>query len=193
MMLRIDREMALISLTARAGRRRDGASTSAQRIHVQYKAVQDYFGDISARVQENLAGVRVVRAFGRSANEIETFSGMNREYVERNRIADPADGDCSIPACTRMIGVMFGIVFFLGSRQMLARHADHRQLRRLPVLPRPHDLAADRARLGDQSLPARHGVDGAAARGLVGRAGRARPTPASRSMRRRAATSTSAI
>ena len=45
-----------------------------QRIHVKFKAVQDYFGDISARVQENLAGVRVVRAFGRrSANESETF------------------------------------------------------------------------------------------------------------------------
>ena len=47
--------------------------------------MQDYFGDISARVQENLAGVRVVRAFTREENEIETFKRMNREYVERNR------------------------------------------------------------------------------------------------------------
>src|SRR3954466_9925560 len=84
MMMRIDRFMALI------------ASLSVpvivvlvkffgQRIHVKFKAVQDYFGDISARVQENLAGVRVVRAFTQEPNEIATFKMMNRQYVERNR------------------------------------------------------------------------------------------------------------
>ena len=55
------------------------------RIHDRFRAVQDYFGDISARVQENLAGVRVVRAFTQEHNEVETFKRMNREYVDRNR------------------------------------------------------------------------------------------------------------
>src|SRR5688572_10433064 len=62
MMLRIDLEMALISLIAVpvvAGM----VQFFGNRIHDRFRAVQDYFGDISARVQENLAGVRVVRAF----------------------------------------------------------------------------------------------------------------------------------
>src|SRR5215210_7211390 len=84
MMLRINVMMALLALTAVpvvAGL----VKTFGQRIHVRTKAVQDYFGDISARVQENLSGVRVVRAFTREASEIETFKRMNHEYVERNR------------------------------------------------------------------------------------------------------------
>src|SRR5712671_6714622 len=84
MMLRINREMALLSLTS-VPVIIWMVQYFGQRIHVKYKAVQDYFGDISARVQENLAGVRVVRAFGREREETETFSRMNSEYVGRNR------------------------------------------------------------------------------------------------------------
>src|SRR5205085_2740629 len=78
MMMRIDREMALISLIAVpvvAGL----VSYFGQRIHLKFKSVQDYFGDISARVQENLSGVRVVRAFTQEPNEIANFKRMNRE------------------------------------------------------------------------------------------------------------------
>src|SRR3954463_13279657 len=49
MMLRIDTQMALLSLIAVpivAG----ATKYFGQRIHVQYKSVQDYFGDISSRV-----------------------------------------------------------------------------------------------------------------------------------------------
>jgi ATP-binding cassette subfamily B protein len=67
MMLRINLEMALVSLIAVpvvAGL----VKFFGQKIHVKFKGVQDYFGDISARVQENLAGFRVVRAFGQEHN-----------------------------------------------------------------------------------------------------------------------------
>src|SRR5438128_6604525 len=77
MMMRIDGTMALISLVSLpivAAL----VKIFGQEIHVRFKAVQDYFGDISARVQENLSGVRVVRAFGQEKNEIENFKRMNR-------------------------------------------------------------------------------------------------------------------
>src|SRR3712207_5624171 len=69
MMLRIDATMALSALLAVpvvAGL----VQYFGQRIHNRTRAVQDYFGDMSARVQENLAGVRVVRAFTREESEI---------------------------------------------------------------------------------------------------------------------------
>jgi len=118
MMIRIDRPMALISLVALpivAGL----VKIFGQQIHVRFKAVQDYFGDISARVQENLAGVRVVRAFGQEQNEIETFKRMNHEYVERNRSLIKLTATF-YPALHGVIGIMFGIVFFMGSRKMIA-------------------------------------------------------------------------
>src|SRR5207247_9844999 len=85
-----------------------------ERIHISYKAVQDYFGDISARVQENLAGVRVVRAFGQEANEMEVFRRMNREYVNRNRAQIRLTATL-YPLLHGLIGTMFGIVFRLAS------------------------------------------------------------------------------
>src|SRR5712691_4020569 len=118
MMIRIDRAMALISLVALpivAGL----VKIFSQQIHVRFKSVQDYFGEISAGVQENLSGVRVVRAFGQEQNEIETFKRMNHEYVERNRSLIRLTATF-YPALHGVIGIMFGIVFFMGSHRMVA-------------------------------------------------------------------------
>ncbi len=120
MMVRIDMEMALIALIAVpivAGL----VQFFGQRIHVRFRAVQDYFGEISARVQENLAGVRVVRAFVQEANEIERFKHMNREYVDRNRSLIRLTATFH-PLLHAMIGVMFVVIFFLGSRRILSGH-----------------------------------------------------------------------
>jgi ATP-binding cassette, subfamily B, multidrug efflux pump len=117
MMLRINREMALLSLTS-VPVIVWMVQYFGQRIHVKYKSVQDYFGDISARVQENLAGVRVVRAFGREREETETFSRMNREYVQRNRTVIKLTA-MFYPGLHAMIGLLFGLIFFIGSREMI--------------------------------------------------------------------------
>jgi ATP-binding cassette, subfamily B, multidrug efflux pump len=55
------------------------------RIHVLFTGVQEKFADVSARVQENLAGVRVVRAYAREAREEADFGQVNAEYLEGNR------------------------------------------------------------------------------------------------------------
>ena len=118
MMLRIDKQLALISLISVpiiAGL----VKYFGQKIHVRFKSVQDYFGDISARVQENLSGVRVVRAFTQEENEIVTFKRMNREFVERNRSLIRLTATF-YPMLHAIIGMMFVLVFFLGSRKMIA-------------------------------------------------------------------------
>jgi ATP-binding cassette subfamily B multidrug efflux pump len=120
MMIRIDREMALTALVAVpivAGL----VKFFGQRIHDTFKDVQDYFGDISARVQENLAGVRVVRAFAQEQNEIESFKRMNREYVDRNRAVIKLSATF-YPMLHGLIGVMFVIIFFMGSRRIITGH-----------------------------------------------------------------------
>jgi ATP-binding cassette, subfamily B, multidrug efflux pump len=117
MMLTIDKWMAFIALLAVpvvAGL----VKYFGERIHLRYKSVQDYFGDISARVQENLAGVRVVRAFTQEENELTTFRRMNREYVNRNRALIRLTATF-YPALHVLIGIMFVIVFYLGSRKIV--------------------------------------------------------------------------
>ncbi len=118
MMLQIDAMMAFIALLAVpvvAGL----VKYFGAHIHERFRSVQDYFGDISARVQENLAGVRVVRAFGREPEELRTFQRMNHEYVQRNRALIRLTATF-YPALHAMIGIMFVIVFFLGGRKIVA-------------------------------------------------------------------------
>ena len=53
-------------------------------IHVRFEKIQEFFSDITARAQENLTGVRVVRAYAQEDAEIEKFQELNREYADRN-------------------------------------------------------------------------------------------------------------
>jgi ATP-binding cassette subfamily B protein len=118
MMLRIERSMALLSLISvpvLAGL----VSILGQRIHNRSRAVQDYFGDISSRVQENLSGVRVVRAFTREQHEMAMFRLMNREYVNRSRALIRLTVMIH-PAVNAVIGLMFIFVFWFAGRKILA-------------------------------------------------------------------------
>jgi ATP-binding cassette subfamily B protein len=118
MMARIDLKLALISLLAVpavAG----AVKFFGERIHERFREVQDYFGEISSRVQENVAGVRVVRAFTRETNEMRVFAEMNEEYVERNRKLILLTATF-YPLLHTMIGIMFVVIFYLGSRRILS-------------------------------------------------------------------------
>lgn len=55
-----------------------------QIIHYRFEKVQEKFSEITAMAQENLAGVRVVRAFAQEDAEIERFEKLNRDYAKQN-------------------------------------------------------------------------------------------------------------
>jgi ATP-binding cassette, subfamily B, multidrug efflux pump len=54
------------------------------RIHVRFEKIQEYFSGITARAQENLSGVRVVRAYAQEDAEIAKFQELNLEYANQN-------------------------------------------------------------------------------------------------------------
>jgi|CXWL01.1.fsa_nt_gi ATP-binding cassette subfamily B protein len=55
------------------------------KIHFHFERVQENFSALTTRVQENLAGVRVVRAYAQERGEEARFDVLNREAIERNR------------------------------------------------------------------------------------------------------------
>ena len=55
------------------------------RVRRRYRMVQEQFASISTCLQENLSGMRVVKAFARRRGEIDHFTQLNDEYVERSR------------------------------------------------------------------------------------------------------------
>src|SRR5438132_11230170 len=55
-----------------------------RRIHARFERIQEMFSDISSRVQENLSGVRMVRAFVQEKAEMRRFEELNRDYIAQN-------------------------------------------------------------------------------------------------------------
>jgi ATP-binding cassette subfamily B protein len=56
-----------------------------QKVTKAYEAYQEQDAVLSSRLQENLTGVRVVKAFARQAYEVEKFEVENREKFSRGR------------------------------------------------------------------------------------------------------------
>lgn len=55
-----------------------------KRLHAHYERIQEAFSTLNTKVQENLSGVRVVKAYTLEASEIDHFQELNHEFVERN-------------------------------------------------------------------------------------------------------------
>ncbi len=53
------------------------------RIHRQFRVADEAEGELTVKVQENLTGVRVVRAFGRERYELDEFDQKNNAYTEK--------------------------------------------------------------------------------------------------------------
>ncbi len=56
----------------------------SKRIHEESIRVQEHFGTVSARAQEWLAGVRLIRAYVQEAAQMANFKRVNAELVRRN-------------------------------------------------------------------------------------------------------------
>ncbi|MDZ4723768.1 MAG: ABC transporter ATP-binding protein [candidate division Zixibacteria bacterium] len=52
--------------------------------HKRYIKIQEHFADLTAAAQENLAGVRVVKAYRQENKEFNYFAGMSLKYFDLN-------------------------------------------------------------------------------------------------------------
>jgi ATP-binding cassette subfamily B multidrug efflux pump len=89
-----------------------------QQIHALYGKIQASLAVLSAKAQENLAGVRVVRAYGQEDAEIRGFDGPNREYVDRN-LRLIYFWSLFMPLLQMLIGLTFVLVLWQGGRLVI--------------------------------------------------------------------------
>jgi ATP-binding cassette subfamily B protein len=74
-----------------------------RQVHDRFESVQAQLAEMSALVQENLSGARVVRAYAQEGHEEARFGEVNEEYVARSR------------GLVRITGILWpGIQFFMG-------------------------------------------------------------------------------
>lgn len=53
-------------------------------VHNRFLAIQDFFGHMSNFIQENLAGIRVIKAFVQGKEQNLAFEKLNKTYLEKN-------------------------------------------------------------------------------------------------------------
>ena len=73
-----------------------------KKINVRFERIQEQFSEISNFAQENLSGIRIVKAYGREEDRSEAFAGLNAEYRRRNM------------DLARIWGAFFPVLTFLG-------------------------------------------------------------------------------
>lgn len=89
-----------------------------ERIHRLSEIIQAALGVLSTRAQENLTGIRVVRAYAQEQPEIERFDEANREYVDRN-IKLIATWSLFFPALSTLVMLTVVILLGLGGTQVV--------------------------------------------------------------------------
>jgi ATP-binding cassette subfamily B protein len=90
-----------------------------RRIHERFEAVQAQLSNISALVQENLSGARVVRAYVQEAHEMARFEAANQEYLLRNRQLIRMFGSL-YPGIQLLMGASAAFVLWLGGRMVIS-------------------------------------------------------------------------
>ena len=88
-------------------------------IYQRSEKIQEQLADLSAIVQEALAGVRVVRAYRREHIEIERFRVANEEYVARSRALVQLQGAFH-PSLALFLGLSGLVVLWMGSQYVIA-------------------------------------------------------------------------
>jgi ATP-binding cassette subfamily B protein len=96
--------MPLVSLTVKV---------FGQQVHTRFEKIQDFFAQITARAQENMTGVRVVRAYAQENAEIAAFNKLNWEYAQKNLALVRIDA-LMRPLMTFLIGLGFVLIIWAG-------------------------------------------------------------------------------
>ncbi len=90
-----------------------------RRIHDRFERIQAMYSEISAQVQENVSGARLVRAFAQEKAEIKSFEKANAEYIRRALRLVRLMG-MLWPTLEFLLGLSLVVVLLVGGHQVLA-------------------------------------------------------------------------
>ncbi len=88
-------------------------------IHERFTEIQEQFSRLSIMVQENLTGVRIVRAYVQERDQAARFEELNREYRHRNMRLIYASGAFR-PLMQAVAGVAMVVVMWVGGLEVMA-------------------------------------------------------------------------
>jgi len=87
-------------------------------IHRRFDRIQDQLSRLSTLAQENLAGMRIVKAYVRERDQTERFARMSDEYLDRNMSLARVSG-LFHPLLTLLSGLAIVLAFLIGGRMAM--------------------------------------------------------------------------
>ncbi len=84
-----------------------------------FRSVQDQFGEISTRAQENFSGIRTIKAYAQEQQEIRVFHESNERYRALNVRYVLLSG-LLWPVISLALGTIAALVLLVGGRQVAA-------------------------------------------------------------------------
>ena len=94
------------------------AADFGRRISKYFYAVDNALGDVSARLQENVSGVQVVRAFAREPHEIQRFGVLNR-LLYQARVRVFSEWSKVMPTTNFLVFLGLILVLWFGGQMVL--------------------------------------------------------------------------
>lgn len=91
------------------------------RIHKRFERIQEQFSELNNFAQENLSGIRIVKAYAREDDQVLRFGARSAEYMERNLDLARIWG-AFFPALRFLGGLGAVIVLWLGGKEVIAGH-----------------------------------------------------------------------
>jgi ATP-binding cassette subfamily B protein len=89
-----------------------------QKISAFFLAIDNALGELSSRLQENVSGVQVVRAFAREPHEIERFDEANRDLYSA-RITVIGEWSKIMPSTLLLITIGTILILWFGGRMVI--------------------------------------------------------------------------
>jgi len=90
-----------------------------QSVHKKFTKIQEQYAVLSGRVQENLAGVRVVRAYAQEEAEIKSFEKISWELLQRTMSMVKAQA-LFFPVLYTLAGGSLLLVVWVGGNEVMA-------------------------------------------------------------------------
>jgi ABC-type multidrug transport system fused ATPase/permease subunit len=90
----------------------------ARKLQPQWRKVHDLHGEMTTVVQENIAGVRVVKAFARENAEIDKFTRKRNVYLD-TMMRTVSYWSARVPAAQFVFGLTLPVVLWQGGREVI--------------------------------------------------------------------------
>ncbi|WP_306521399.1 ABC transporter ATP-binding protein [Gemmatimonas sp.] len=87
-------------------------------VHARFERAQEQFSRLSTRAQENLSGVRVVRAYRQEAAEVARWHALGEEYLHANMALAKLNGLMS-PGFALLAGLGSAVVIAVGGGMLI--------------------------------------------------------------------------